>query len=220
MDKKLITLSWILLSTLALSGCNFFNKNNGGDQKPTPTPFVREYDYDQKAEDGNYTVNTVDSIVNWEVRDSKNKLYNGTVNIKTGEANIEDGKFKSANIVLDMSALKIEGDNPAIENFIKSNEYLDVTTYPEIKLEIPEVKEIPVSPNDRLNYEVKAKANVKGQSDDLNFDAEIVEISDNVIKFVAEVDLDMKAFGADQSKSPESVKLNFELNPDIRFEKK
>ncbi|MBP9758461.1 YceI family protein [Candidatus Dojkabacteria bacterium] len=202
MNKNALVVS-LILSSLILGGCNFlgFGKQDVPDDgnKPKPTPFQKEYDLDQQSEDGNYKIDlSKDDYkkVGFEVRGVDNKLNKGSINIKSGSAVVEDGILKSAEIMLDMTTLKVDPVNMTIETAIKSSDYFDVTNNSELKLTIVPGDEIPPSPNDDLNFEALGGLTIRGQSKEVEFDSSIVEISENVIRVAGDVDINMVNFGS------------------------
>lgn len=223
MNKKLI-ITLLVFSTLLLGGCNFlgFNKNNSkGDNNSNDNkndePFEREYDQDQKSDDGNYTIDAAKSNIVWKVRGNDNQMNTGNVKLKSGQATVEEGSLKTADILVDMNSLIADEGKVAVANYIKGSTYFNVAANPEVAIKIIKVERIPEDPDDMLNYEVTAEITIKGQTQEESFDASIIEIGDNVISLKAEVDMNMKNYGTADNAAPEAMKNSFEMNLDLYF---
>lgn len=221
--KKSVLLVTLIFSTVILSGCNFSwvggNNDKNKDNKPEPTPFQRDYDLDQKSDDGSYKIDlSKDETkkVGFEVRGTDNKINKGTIEIKGGSAVVEDGVLKSASIVLDMGTLKTEKGNGSIESAIKGGSYFDIANNSELNLKIVPGDKIPPSPNDLLNYEATGELVVRGQTKEVKFDSSIIETSENVITVSADVDVDMSDFGVSNN---DTLKSKFVLNINLVFVK-
>jgi polyisoprenoid-binding protein YceI len=207
-----------------LGGCNFlgFNRNSDSNNDNSNDnvdnkPFEREYEKDQKVEDGNYVLDNTRSSVLWKVRGNDNVMNKGTIMLKSGSAMVTEGVLENAEAMVDMTTLKSEENKIDIENFIKSNTYFNTQSNPEVTIKILELNEIPEDPDDMLNYEVEATVTIKGQTREVSFDAAIIEVADNVMNIKAEVDINMSEFGTAENTASNSVKNSFEMNVDLYF---
>ena len=218
MNKKIMLLVLLLGSSIVFGGCNLFAPKNTDDKnKPEPTPFEREYDFDQKSDDGDYKLDLEKSVVNFEVRGNDKKINKGIIGVKSGSAIVEDGIFQSSTTVVDLASLKLEVPNSNLENAIKSDNYLATASNSEMVINIVSAEKISESPNDELNYEIEYEIGFRGKEKKYSSDASIVEVSDNVIKVVAELDIKLADFGG--TTANELVENKFELNTDLTFSK-
>lgn len=211
---------FLLSSALLLSGCNFFKNNQGnGDnngENPEATPFQRDYEYDQQADDGTYQLNTANSTVRFSVDGTNGETYTGTIQLASGTAVVEEGQLQSSEFVLDMNTLTVEGGLTNIADYLKGSNYFDVQNNPQITGSINAVEEIPQSPNDLLNYEADAEFTIKGTTNDQDFDAAIIETSDNVINIIGEIDVEMDEYG--NAAEANTVENDFEFNIELNYQ--
>lgn len=218
MNKRIMLFVLLLGSSVVFGGCNLVApKNTDDNNKPEPTPFEREYDFDQKSDDGDYKLDLENSVVNFEVRGNDKKINKGVIGVKSGSATVEDGIFKSSGTVVDLASLKLEVPNSNLENVIKSDDYLAIASNPELVINIVSADKISESPNDELNYEIEYEISFRGKEKKYSSDASIVEVSDNVIKVVAEIDIKLADFGG--TTANDLVENKFELNTNFTFSK-
>ncbi|MEM6261696.1 MAG: YceI family protein [Bacteroidota bacterium] len=91
----------------------------------------------------NYTVNTKESKVEWKGEKVTGEHF-GTINIKSGNLNYEDGKLTGGKIIVDMTSIVCTDLENAdyrakLEGHLKSPDFFGVESHPEAVLEITKV---------------------------------------------------------------------------------
>ena len=138
--------------------------------------------------DGNYALNTQESILAWESGKKliPNYTHNGTVGIKSGEVVVQDAGVTEGTFVIDMNEIVVlDGAGENLLKHLQSDDFFFVTTYPEGTLVITNVVK-----NESMNdYRVTADLTLKGKTNEIVFDAKITQENDQVFA-QAEFDID------------------------------
>ncbi len=119
-------------------------------------------------------VNTQESIIKWKGYKVTGK-HNGTVALKDGSLQFEDGQLTGGSFVMDMTSitvLDLTGDYKAkLEGHLKSDDFFGVEKYPTAKFEITRV----VSRGMPGDYKIEGDLTVKGITKPIRFNARVTE---------------------------------------------
>lgn len=95
--------------------------------------------------------------------------HTGTINLKSGHFNVEDGVPVGGEFVMDMTSIKVTdltGENKGkLEGHLKSDDFFGIEKYPTAKLVITSI-----SKNDNGNYGVVANLSIKEETHPVTFD--------------------------------------------------
>jgi polyisoprenoid-binding protein YceI len=119
-------------------------------------------------------VNTQESIIKWKGYKVIGK-HNGTVALKDGSLQFEDGQLTGGSFVMDMTSitvLDLTGDYKAkLEGHLKSDDFFGVEKHPTAKFEITRV----VSRGMPGDYKIEGDLTVKGITKPIRFNARVTE---------------------------------------------
>jgi polyisoprenoid-binding protein YceI len=127
----------------------------------------------------NYKASTEKSIINWS-GSKKNGFHPGTLNIKSGGLNIENGKITAGEFVIDMNSIKVtDGAGEKLAGHLKADDFFSVAKFGEATYSFNKVNytsdntaEIDGNLSIKgLSVPVKLTANIRG-NDDKGFFAE------------------------------------------------
>jgi len=120
------------------------------------------------------TVNTEKSVIKWEGYKVTGK-HNGTVALKDGNLQFEDGQLTGGSFAMDMTSitvLDLTGNYKAkLEGHLKSDDFFGVEKYPTAKFEITRV----VSRGMPGDYKIEGDLTVKGITKPIRFNATVTE---------------------------------------------
>lgn len=132
-------------------------------------------------------VNTIESTIVWTAKKVTGK-HNGTVAIKEGHLDINDGILKGGSFVIDMTSITVTdlqgGGKAKLEGHLRSDDFFSVETFPTATLVITEA----TSKGDG-NYDIKADLTIKGITNPIAFSA-IVKPEGKLIKATADIKVD------------------------------
>jgi len=132
-------------------------------------------------------VKTSESLVAWTAKKVTGK-HNGTVAIKEGQLNINDGILTGGSFVIDMTSITVldlqGGGKTKLENHLKSNDFFNVDTFTTATLVVTEAK----AKSDG-QYDIKADLTIKGITHPIEFTA-IVKPEGNSYKATADIKVD------------------------------
>jgi len=116
------------------------------------------------------------SIVSW-TGTSAIKNHVGTLNIKSGEFNLENGVIKSGSFVMDMSSLvntdlTSDKGKEKLEKHLKSEDFFDVEKYPEATFTVKNSQI--VTGNDKVTHKINGDLKVKDISQPLTLEAYVI----------------------------------------------
>ncbi len=140
----------------------------------------------------NYNVNATDSKVLWEGYKSTGTTHHGTINVKTGEIHVENGKLTSGKFIIDMTTIEdhdLEGQYKAnLEAHLKGtasgkeNDFFNTTEFPTAEFVITDVEE--VNNQDGVNTKINGNLTIKGITHNIGFLAQ-VDVDGNKVKATA-----------------------------------
>lgn len=159
-------------------------------------------------------VDTAASKVVWTGTKVTGK-HTGTVSIKSGTLNVDNGKLVGGNVVLDMNTISstdLEGEfKGKLDGHLKSEDFFAVASHPEATFTITEVK--PGATDQDLN--ISGNLVIKGISKNITFDAKIVESTEATVKATANFNITRADWGVNyEGKSDDliSKEINFDIN--------
>jgi polyisoprenoid-binding protein YceI len=146
------------------------------------------------AEAKSFTIDNESSSVKWLAKKVTGE-HNGTVTIKSGAFQVEEGKIAAGEFALDMTSITVL-DMPADDEYnvkltghLKSEDFFSVEKSPEANFEIVSVEKIEGATEGQPNYNVKGNLTIKGISKAITFPA-TVNMDENSVKANAEFELD------------------------------
>lgn len=159
-------------------------------------------------------VDTAASKVVWTGTKVTGK-HTGTVSIKAGTLNVDNGKLVGGNVVLDMNTISstdLEGEfKGKLDGHLKSEDFFAVASHPEATFTITEVK--PGATDQDLN--ISGNLVIKGVSKNITFDAKIVESTEATVKATANFNITRADWGVNyEGKSDDliSKEINFDIS--------
>ena len=166
---KKILFALMMMSSVALTA-NSTNPNNEGETK---------------------TVNTEESSVVWTGKKVTGS-HTGTINIKSGNLDFENGRLSGGTITMDMNSIVCtdlgEGGARKLEGHLKSDDFFGVPNHPTAQLVITKVAE--GNANGGLN--VMADVTIKGITKAITFTADITEAGANATIIIDRTDFDIR----------------------------
>lgn len=144
----------IILSALFLVGISFMSFAH----EPITEPQTKE-------------VNTAKSVINWKGYKVTGSHY-GTVKIKSGKLDMQDGKLSGGTIVVDMASITcqdLEGEwNQKLVGHLKSDDFFGVETYPTATFKIQRAVEAGAG-----EYIVTGDLTIKNKTNPIKFTANL-----------------------------------------------
>lgn len=135
-----------------------------------------------------YTVDTTASKVMWKGT-KVSGFHEGTVNVKSGVLNVDNGAITGGNFVLDMSTISatdLEGEyKDKLDGHLKADDFFAVATNPEASFTITGVK-AGATANDVV---ISGNLVIKGITKNITFDAKVEEITDTTVKTSADFNI-------------------------------
>lgn len=125
-------------------------------------------------------VNPSASSVKWTGYKVTGKHW-GTVNVKSGNLDFQNGVLKGGNFTIDMTSIAVDdltGDSKGkLEGHLKSDDFFGVTTYPNATFVITQA----VPRGTPGSYKIVGNITIKGKSKELRFNAQIDESGDSYV---------------------------------------
>lgn len=125
-----------------------------------------------------YKVNPEESQLKWVGRKVTGEHF-GTINLKSGSLEVQDGILKGGNFVIDMPTLvsnDLEGEYKGkLEGHLKSDDFFGVEKYPEAKFVITKATK-----KNANQYEITGDLTIKDKTNSISFPAEVVIAGDKV----------------------------------------
>jgi polyisoprenoid-binding protein YceI len=157
-----------------------------------------------------YKIDTTGSKIEW-VATKVTGYHTGTINIKSGELMIQDGKVNGGNFVLDMNSMVVSGpkgsdaaSNNKLLGHLKSPDFFEVSKYPEATFVITAVNSFSGTVKDTTDprqeviskykvadptHSVSGNLTIKGIAKNIEFPARIT-ISGNAADAIARFNVD------------------------------
>ncbi|MFZ4260737.1 YceI family protein [Sphingobacterium sp. HJSM2_6] len=160
------------------------------------------------------TIDAASSKVVWTGTKVTGK-HTGTVAVKSGSLNVDQGVLTGGNIVLDMTTIgstDLEGDTKGkLDGHLKSEDFFAVEAFPEASFTITEVK-AGATPADLV---VAGNLVIKGISKNITFDAKVAESTATDFKATANFNITRADWGVNYTGKADdliSKEINFDVN--------
>lgn len=116
----------------------------------------------------------------------------GTVNIKSGELEVENGKLIGGTFLIDMTTIKVDDiedkeSNENLRGHLMSEDFFNVKNHATSKFVITKVTE--KAGKNGNNYEITGELTIKGKTNTITFPAR-VSMEDNTLKAYASLNVD------------------------------
>lgn len=149
---------------------------------------------------GQFVADIERSVIYWTGRNLFNH-HTGTVGLRSGSVSIEAGQLKAADFSVDFDTatstdLKDSSLVAALIGHLKSDDFFDVSNYPEIRFVMTKSTPIPEASDGRANTRIEGDFTLRGQTHPLAFDALIAVDGKGDLYAQAEFDLDRTIWGA------------------------
>lgn len=161
-----------------------------------------------------YTVDTAESKIMWKGT-KVSGFHEGTVNVKSGTLNVDNGAITSGNFVLDMNSISstdLEGEyKDKLDGHLKADDFFGVATHPEASFTITGVT-AGATANDVV---VSGNLVIKGIPKNITFDAKVEEISDTTVKTSADFNILREDWGVSYEGKKDdliSKEINFRVH--------
>ena len=152
-----------------------------------------------RLDDGKYSVDTDQSVIEWCGRNPNNKHF-GTVGIKRGEievnASVLSGVFDIDMDSIDNINLKGDDLHPVLTSHLKSDDFFFVNVFPSAVLTLKEGLPIKTPFLSIPNYELNATLELRGVKADLAFQATVTKTEGGGMAAEAHFDIDRTRWGA------------------------
>ncbi len=161
-----------------------------------------------------YTVDAAQSSLVWKGT-KVSGAHEGTVTIKSGTLNVDNGAITGGQFVLDMNSINttdLEGEmKDNLDGHLKADDFFGVATHPEASIEITEVK-AGATANDVV---ISANLTIKGISKNITFDAKVEELTETSVKAAADFNILREDWGINYEGKKDdliSKEINFKVN--------
>lgn len=183
--SKILAIS--ILSLLALSACtNPISLNQAVNEEPQSSSLETETSENTRSiiPDGTWIVDSSASQLKWQSRYIlKSITHNGTVEVKSGKIEIENGAPAEGEFTLDMTTIKnldlSEERRAQLEGHLKSADFFDVENHSEAFLKVTEIRDLRGSEVAK-GMTVKADLTIKGITNSVSFPADIRYNNDQI----------------------------------------
>jgi polyisoprenoid-binding protein YceI len=144
-----------------------------------------------------YRADVKNSTVGWHARKVTGE-HMGNIKIKTGTITVDHHVPTRGEFVIDMNSItcsdiKDATYNAKLVNHLKSEDFFDVTKYPEAVFKIKSFTPLRNTKKDEPNYTVRGDLTIKGITKEISFPA-TMNISDKEITARAEIKIDRTEF--------------------------
>jgi len=137
------------------------------------------------------TIKTEESSVTWTGKKVTGQ-HTGTINIKSGSLEFDNGMLTGGNITIDMNSIVCtdlgEGGARKLEGHLKSDDFFGVATHPTATLNITGVKEA----EKKGSYMITADLTIKEITKSISFNAETNDAEAQAKVVIDRTDFDVK----------------------------
>ncbi|WP_449397856.1 YceI family protein [Chryseobacterium wanjuense] len=224
--KKLSVIALVAVGLLAAS-CN---KEKSADKAATTT--------EQTVAEGKGEVLAVDaaaSVVNWKAFHKGGFAPRwGTISVKSGELNVENGQVAAGNFIIDMNSIKVDpasvtekDKKPAdLEAHLKNPDFFDTAKNPTSDFKITSVADLKEAPKDAVagaNKTVSGNLTLSGKTVNVTFPAK-VDVVDNSASIQAKFTVNRAdwgiKFGTSEADPAEwGISKDIEIAVDVKAKK-
>ncbi len=150
--------------------------------------------------DGNYQVDTAQSVVRWTGRNLFNH-HHGFIKLAGGEMVLRRNELVSARFVVDMGSIVCEdltdvGYNALLIRHLRDADFFDVAHHPTAVFEAREARPLPEATPGTPNYELAGDFTLRGVTRPLVFAALVASTDGRRITGQGQIDLDRTEFGS------------------------
>jgi len=210
----------VALFILVLTACT-----NAPDAEKAKTSEAKEVN---TAAGEAWKADTTESKIEW-VATKVSGYHTGTVNIKSGELNIQDGKPTGGNFVLDMSSMVVSGppgndekSNNKLLTHLKSPDFFEVSAHPIATFVITSVNSFSGTVKDTTDprqesiskykvenptHTISGNLTIKGISKNIEFPASII-VSNNSANAIAKFNVDRRQWNIVYPGQPDDLIRN------------
>lgn len=149
-------------------------------------------------EDGNYRVNTDESVIEWTGRNPNTKHY-GTIQLSKGEITVKEGII-GGSFHIDMTSIKninLEGDElqPVLISHLKSDDFFFVKLFPKAIFTIRTATPVKKTTFSSPNFKVKGTLELRGIKKGITFPATVNPLPEGGAIVEAHFDIDRTRWG-------------------------
>ncbi len=190
--------AWVLFFDRSVTVTLESNSQTGSELKGSQESEIEEVDRTEVAQ-GEYTVDTTDSVVNWAGKKPLISGYtnSGTIKLTEGTITVADDTA-TGSFTIDMETLLVgltatkPGQEGALEGHLKSERWFDVATFPTASFAITAV-----APRDTetFRYDVTGDLTMKGETNEITFPATIFATADGTLHVRSETEIDRTRWG-------------------------
>ncbi|MBR9922511.1 MAG: YceI family protein [Bacteroidetes bacterium] len=138
------------------------------------------------------SVNTQESVINWQAYKVTGQ-HEGTLGLKSGALDMQDGTLKGGSFVIDMSSINVtdlEGSyKDKLEGHLHSDDFFSTSTHPTASFKITNV----VSRGTPGDYKITGDLTIKGITKAIKFNANVTEVGNQKIA-TADITVDRSEF--------------------------
>jgi len=129
--------------------------------------------------DGSYVVDVNASQMTWHASRVVASDHTGLIQIKNGNLDVSEGNLIGANFIIDMNTISSDEGLDGLVGHLKSEDFFDVSNYPEAFLEINNVTYLDGA------YQITADLGIKGMVSSITFPAQITTEADKLLATAA-----------------------------------
>ena len=164
MKKSILTIFTIALVSLVVVGCK--NKVEETTKSNVETAMVTKQDAVK------YSVTIEESTIEWQGFKPTGS-HSGTISIKEGTFNINEGNIQSGTFSIDMSSIKESKGSARLEGHLKSADFFDVEKFPTANFEITGLTEVDG------NHVLSGNLTIKDKTNNISFPVNFSSEGDN-----------------------------------------
>lgn len=162
----------LLANSLLFTACKS-DAASQGDAASPPKPIV--IDDKPVSAEGAQPFEVVEGQVFWQAKKAMGGGHNGTLQVKTGELLVNEGRLLRGNVRVDMNTIAVSdikdaGERADLESHLRDADFFNVAQFPEAVFEIDEVS--PSALPD-FNWVVSGKLTLHGKTNPINIPARI-----------------------------------------------
>lgn len=168
---KTLKLSFVLLAFAAfVASCGGSDATDATVNEPTEAETTTT-ETTETASDATLTVDTDNSIINWEGSKLTGKTHDGTLMLSGGSITFANGALTGGEFTIDMTSmdntdLKGTDGHAKLLGHLKSDDFFSVETYPTATFKITGVEPAEA---DNANYSVSGDLTIKGITKNITF---------------------------------------------------
>lgn len=180
--KKIFFLFFLGFGLIAFSACTTNNAQLNSPVEESSNDSMGVAGASEPAPvliDGSYVVEVNASQMTWHASRVVGSDHSGLIQIKNGNLDVSEGNLMSGNFIIDMNTISSDEGLDNLVNHLKSEDFFDVSNYPEAFLEINNVAYIDGA------YQITADLGIKGNVSEITFPAQISNDGDKLLATAA-----------------------------------